>query len=124
MKRCNSILIIGILALALVLSGILVTVFCSVPLRTIRASMVHQTVLQTDTLVLERDGLRLRVRDLDGGETYMIKPVRIRRAGTSSAGLRPVRCLVRTQTILIETAPDVVIVTHLETGQQYAIPFP
>ena len=124
MKRCKSILIIGILALALVLSGILVTVFCSVPLRTIRASMVRETVLQTDAMILERDGLRLRVLDLEYGETFTIKPVRTRKAGPSSDGLRPVRCLVQTETILIETAPGVVIVTHLETGRQYAIPFP
>ena len=74
--------------------------------------------------ITSHDGLRLRVLDLECGETFTIKPVRTRKAGPSSDGLRPVRCLVQTETILIETAPGVVIVTHLETGRQYAIPFP
>ena len=90
----------------------------------IRANIVRVAILETDTLILEREGLRLHVRDLESGETFTIKPVRVRKTGQDSAGLRPVRSLVQTETILIETAPGVVIVTQKHTGQQFAVRFP
>lgn len=58
----------------------------------------HGVVCKTDSLIVERDGRCLIVRDLAGGKTYTMQTVRVKK---SEAG-KP-KTLVETDTLVIST---------------------
>lgn len=72
------------------------------------------TIWNTDTLVIDREGKTLYVRDLTGGTTYTLGTKRVRKTQQEA---QEAKSLVNTDTIRIETARRVVIVTDKTAGQ-------
>ena len=72
------------------------------------------TIWSSDTLVIDRQGKTLYVRDLTGGTTYTLGTKRVRKTGQEA---QEAKSLVNTDTIRIETARRVVIVTDKTAGQ-------
>lgn len=72
------------------------------------------TIWSSDTLVIDREGKTLHVRDLTGGTTYTLGTKRVRKTGQEA---QEAKSLVNTATIRIETARRVVIVTDKTAGK-------
>ena len=87
-----------ILALALVLAG------CANSKETV-------TLYDTETLRIEREGRGLLVHDLAGAHDYTLTTQRVKKTPENSQEVQTARPLVNTETISIETARKLVIVT-------------
>lgn len=72
------------------------------------------TIWSSDTLVIDRQGKTLYVRDLTGGTTYTLGTKRVRKTGQEA---QEAKSLVNTDTIRIETARRMVIVTDKAAGK-------
>lgn len=72
------------------------------------------TIWSSDTLVIDRQGKTLYVRDLTGGTTYTLGTKRVRKTGQEA---QEAKSLVDTATIRIETARRMVIVTDKTAGK-------
>lgn len=75
------------------------------------------TLYDTETLRIEREGRELLVHDLAGAHDYTLTTKRVRKTPENSQEVQTARSLVDTETISIETARKLVIVTD-KTAQE------
>lgn len=75
------------------------------------------TLYDTETLRIEREGRELLVHDLAGAHDYTLTTQRVRKTPENSREVQTARPLVDTETITIETARKLVIVTD-KTAQE------
>ncbi len=100
-KRQRTLALIVVLAVVLMLAG------CT-------RQQEPVTIWSSDTLVIDREGKMLHVHDLTGGTTYTLGTKRVRKTQQEA---QEAKSLVNTDTIRIETARRVVIVTDKTAGQ-------
>lgn len=75
------------------------------------------TLYDTETLRIEREGRELLVHDLAGAHDYTLTTQRVKKTPENSQEVQTARSLVDTETITIETARKLVIVTD-KTAQE------
>lgn len=74
------------------------------------------TIWNSETLRIKREGRMLYVHDLAGGSCYTLGITRSRQAQEIPRKVQTARSLVDTETVCIETARKLVIVTVKTTG--------
>ena len=76
-----------------------------------------ETLYESDTLHIERDGLELTICTLTDGITHTLTPRLTRRLPGSSGVIQEAKLLTDTQAYRIETAAGTVIITDKEAGK-------
>lgn len=75
------------------------------------------TIWSSDTLRIEREGCTFRIHDLAGGGSYTLGITHIKRTPGITQEVQTARSLVDTETITIETAHKLIIVTDKASGK-------
>lgn len=75
------------------------------------------TLYNTDALRIEREGAETRIFDLDGGAEYTFTTRRVRTEKGKAAQIGTAKTAADTETITIQTAQGVIVVTVKDTGE-------
>ena len=70
----------------------------------------------SDLLRVERAGAVTTISDLEGGNTYTLKTVRVKRSETATQGKATAKTIADTDTMHIQVVHDVLIVTYKGSG--------
>ena len=70
----------------------------------------------SDLLRVERAGAVTTISDLEGGNTYTLKTVRVKRSETTSQDKATAKTIADTDTMHIQVVHDVLIVTFKDSG--------
>lgn len=70
----------------------------------------------SDLLRVERAGAVTTISDLEGGNTYTLKTVRVKRSETATQGKATAKTIADTDTMHIQVVHDVLIVTFKGSG--------
>ena len=70
----------------------------------------------SDLLRVERAGAVTTISDLEGGNTYTLKTVRVKRSETATQGKATAKTIADTDTMQIQVVHDVLIVTFKGSG--------
>ena len=70
----------------------------------------------SDLLRVERAGAVTTISDLEGGGTYTLKTVRVKRSETATQGKATAKTIADTDTMQIQVVHDVLIVTFKGSG--------
>lgn len=70
----------------------------------------------SDLLRVERAGALTTISDLEGGNTYTLKTVRVKRSETATQGKATAKTIADTDTMHIQVVHDVLIVTFKGSG--------
>ena len=70
----------------------------------------------SDLLRVERAGAVTTISDLEGGNTYTLKTVRVKRSETATQGKATAKTIADTDTMHIQVVHDVLIVAFKDSG--------
>lgn len=70
----------------------------------------------SDLLRVERAGALTTISDLEGGNTYTLKTVRVKRSETATQGKATAKTIADTDTMHIQVVHDVLIVAFKDSG--------